>query len=473
MDHEDKPQSEGESAPEESLEIFEPQSSPSLAGIGVVRKVLSAALRWQDPQIWIMLIGRFATAVAFSLFFPFLSIYLTTTRGVTFEQVGFLYLLIGLSGALSKVHGGILADRWGRKTTMWVALTLRAGTFLGLAYMLAHDAPWYWIGCLIVLASYVGHFFIPAAHALISDRTSGQKRVDAFGLFRVATNLGWAIGPALGGFVPAEFYPQLLIIMGLTYGGVGIALALVLVESRAGKAREAAGLGGLHFVTRHWRFLLYCLNITLIFTVMGQMMGILSAYTVKYIGLTLTHVGFLFSLNGLLVVTLQVPLASIIGRTRMTRALLAGSLLYSAGYLLVGFVPDFGLLALAMIIITFGEMIVQPAGLTLASRLAPEDQRGRFLGVFGMFNHLGWSIGPYLGGMSLHAFSERPWVTWVIVSGLGLVAGAGFFALKWILPASADLVGGDAPGDRPLRGDEEAADPTPDDTKVSSGGSKE
>ena len=157
----------------------------------------------------------------------------------------------------------------------------------------------------------------------------------------------------------------------------------------------------------------------------------------------------------------------------MTRALLAGSLLYSGGYLLVGFVPDFGLLALAMIIITFGEMIVQPAGLTLASRLAPEDQRGRFLGVFGMFNHLGWSIGPYLGGMSLHAFSERPWVTWVIVSGLALVAGIGFFALRWILPASADQVGRDAPGDRAPRADEEAAAPTPDDTWVSSAGRKE
>ena len=418
----------------------EPAPSPSVSGRALARR-WRAIVAWQDRQIWIMMIGRLATAIAFSLFFPFLAIYLTDVRGVEFKQVGWLYFGMGLAGALSKVHGGILADRWGRKPTMVVALVLRSGSFAFLAYLVAVGAAWFWIGIVIVVSSYVGHFFIPASHAMIADLTEGRGRVDAFGLFRVATNLGWAVGPALGGFVPVEYYPHLLVLMALTYGGVGVSLAVLLRESQRPREKDdepTARLEPLMLWVRHWRFHLYCFIIMLIYTVMGQLIGILSAFSVRFIGLVPQEIGYLFSLNGLLVVFLQVPMAALIRTSRMTVALIGGCLAYAGGYFIVGFAPGFDVLVVAIVVVTFGEMIVQPAGLTLASNLAPEDKRGRFLGVFGLFNHLGWSFGPALGGWSVGHFTETPWATWVGVSALAVVAAFGFLGLRFILPASAD-----------------------------------
>ena len=445
MEQDPRPEDQSPPPPEDSLENLEPQSSLTPAGIAAARRIWRGIAGWQDSRIWIMLLGRFITATAFSLFFPFLAIYLHVERDVGMGRVGVLYLVIGLAGALSKVHGGVLADRYGRRIMMALALFLRALTFLGLAHLVAIGAGPLWIGGIIVLSSYGGHFFIPAAHAMIADLTRGQKRVDGYGLFRVATNLGWAVGPLLGGKVPLAAYPWLLLGMAATYLVVGAVLLGVLTESRPSSTAKRVDLGRVPILSMNRPFLKYCLAITLIYTVMGQMMGVLSVFAVKFVDLTNSQVGNLFFVNGMIVVLLQVPLATRLRRARMTRALFLGSILYGLGYGIVGFAATYTHLMLAIVVITFGEMIVQPAGLTLAAKLSPEDQRGRYLGVFGLFNHLGWSIGPMLGGLGLQVFAGRPWVTWAGVTLLAVIAGVAFLRLRRVLPEGSDRAGVEAP----------------------------
>ena len=427
-------------SPEGGSERLVPESSPTPEGMAVAVRIWDAVVKWQDGRIWTLLLGRMMTAIGFSLFFPFLSIYLHLERGVEMKVVGLIFLLGGIAGATAKVQGGVLADRLGRRKVMAMALLLRGLAILGLAQLTAIEADVFWIAALVVVSSYTGHFFIPAAQAMIADITTGEKRLEGYGLFRVATNLGWAIGPLLGGAFPPSAYPVLLLITGSLYLLTTALLFFTLHETAPKPAGGPVRLSDLALLTEHRSFLAFGVVIVLIYTVMGQMMSNLSTFTVEFVGLQNWHVGRLFALNGFIVIILQIPLARVIraSAARMTTALFFGSLLYAAGYYWVGFAPSFLHLALPMVVITFGEMVVQPTGLALASNLAPPHQRGRFLGVFGLFNHLGWSLGPFLGGVGLDYFADRPPVTWVFVSALALLAAVGCILIRPILPAEAD-----------------------------------
>jgi MFS family permease len=104
-----------------------------------------------------------------------------------------------------------------------------------------------------------------------------------------------------------------------------------------------------------------------------------------------------------------------------------GTFLYMIGFSMYGFVAAYWLFVVAIIIITFGEMIVVPISQALAARFAPEDMRGRYMAFF----DLGWSIpgaiGPAAAGLILDNFNPN-WVWYAC----GLVAGIAVLGFLWL-----------------------------------------
>jgi MFS family permease len=82
--------------------------------------------------------------------------------------------------------------------------------------------------------------------------------------------------------------------------------------------------------------------------------------------------------------------------------------------------------------------MVAPVSVSLAANLAPEVARGRYLGVFGLFHQLGWSLGPWAGGVALEGFAPQSERTWYVLGAVGLAAAAAFSLLRPHLPATAD-----------------------------------
>jgi MFS family permease len=81
-----------------------------------------------------------------------------------------------------------------------------------------------------------------------------------------------------------------------------------------------------------------------------------------------------------------------------------GSLLYALGYLSFGWITQFGWALGAMAIVTAGEIIHSPVTLSVIGELAPQDQRGRYMGFYGLSETIGIAMGPLLGGILLDAF---------------------------------------------------------------------
>lgn len=407
---------------------------------------LARFVRSYDPRMWALFLGRLTTSIGHGISFPFLGVYLTSHLGVSAALAGAIVSTAALAGGLAKYAGGTLSDRFGRKRVMLAALAGRSLTTLGLGLLALQAAPhWAPMALLFILGSMAGFLFEPASQAMVADVSESRSRMAGYGLLRVGGNLGWGMGVLAGGFISEAGYSRMFLTT-----AVVLAAAFAVVHSRVAEtairshgpaaAREPRTI-------RNWLskldasgFLLLCAVGVVINAVMAQLILPLSVHAKGTVGLEEDRIGLLYAINGFMIVAFQFPASRWVeSRFRLTTTLAIGSLLFGAGYTLVGFAHGFPMLALCVAVFTFGELLVAPASLALSANMAPAERRGLYLGVFGMAGMIGRTVGPLLGGFDLDAFAGAPWIHWTIVGTLGLASAALFLALRQRVDRAADL----------------------------------
>ncbi len=390
--------------------------------------------RGYGKDIWAVFISRIMTALGFSVSMPYLKIYLHNEQGIQLTLAAAILTCAALVGALLSVYGGELSDRMGRKWVMVRALFWRFLVFMLMGYVIAKRADIYIFIGLLILNSAFGSFFIPASLSYVADLTAEEKRTKAYGLLRIGGNFGWALGPAIGGFLAQMDFAYLFYFTGCCM------LIGTLILIRFSKeslplltdsfAKRKAGLKEILAVAKDTRFLTFALICLAIFLVWGQLIFPFSIFTVNNVGITKAQLGILFSLNGLLVVFFQYFITHFIPVKKQLIALAIGSLIYAVGFLTVGFAYSFAFLFGSVIIITTGEMIVTPTTLSYASIIAHPEHKGRYLGFFNLSHSLGWSLSPLLGGVLLDIFSGKPMIAWTFICGLAVFAAMGFLVFR-------------------------------------------
>jgi MFS family permease len=113
----------------------------------------------------------------------------------------------------------------------------------------------------------------------------------------------------------------------------------------------------------------------------------------------------------------------------MCTVIAAGSLLYAIGYGLVGLAPDFLFLALCMFVVTMGEMTVSPSSMNLVANMSPDNERGRYMGFYGLFSSYGFAAGPFVGGVLMDLLIGSPVLLWISIGMFGIVAMVGYLLL--------------------------------------------
>ncbi|WP_419997522.1 MFS transporter [Streptomyces boninensis] len=136
-------------------------------------------------------------------------------------------------------------------------------------------------------------------------------------------------------------------------------------------------------------------------------------------GLTERDFGLLIGLNGLLVLTLELPTTAAIARYRPERVLAIGNLLIGAGLALTGLVTDLPLLATTVLIWTLGEMLTSSVSMAYLGSLTPPHLTGRYQGLYGAAYTIGTGTGPLLGGA---AYAFAPWTLWALVAAAAVLA---------------------------------------------------
>ena len=77
------------------------------------------------------------------------------------------------------------------------------------------------------------------------------------------------------------------------------------------------------------------------------------------------------------------------------------------------------MLVLAIVDLTIGEMISSPVASTYVANLAPDEMRGRYMGVNGFSWNIAAGVGPMAG---LGLFGSSPELLWAFCGITGLAA---------------------------------------------------
>ena len=385
-------------------------------------------------SFWVMMLGMFIDNLGGNLIYPFFTLYVTTRFGVGLSTVG---LMLGAQTAgrvLGGIVGGGLADRYGRKNLILFGL-LVSGLF---STVIIFVNQFYLLFLVAVTAGFLGSMSGPAYQAMMADILPEDKRSSGFGVLRVVYNLTVAIGPLIGGFISDFSYNWLFIGDAIT-SAITFFIVLKLLEEtmpekltaqeEEERKSDKIGLKGYLQVLKDRDYVLLLGFLMLTFAVMMQMMSTLSVYMRDVQGFPNRYYGYILSLNAIMVVVLQFSVTRQADKMKPLVALAIGAAFSTFGYAMFGFVDGLLLFALAMAILTIGEMVIDPLSQTLAAKFAPVDKRGRYMAALNLSNTLSYLATPYLAGLVIDNYDPH-WV-WYACGIVGSVAILGYIWLHF------------------------------------------
>lgn len=380
-----------------------------------------------DRRLWVLFLVQMSVGIGFGTAMPFISLFFYQELGVSMKVVGSVMLLAGLTSSLGRIGGGELADRYGRRLVLVFVMLAQSLGFLLIAYLVMARAHYFVIAVAFIAIRATRALILPVINAMVADIAGPRLRVEAFSLLRIGRNIGWATGPALGGFLYSLFY---FLPFAVTAGPCLIALVLILMfatETIVFREEERFNIRQMWGTMSNRGFLIFCVISFLLFLVMGQFSTTLSVFSVGILGISTVQLGLLYTLNGVICILFQWPATLLARRLGVRFSLVLGSLLFTIGYFSVGIVPSFYFLLGSMFIITLGEVTHGPTSIAAVANMSTTGRVGRYLGFYGFTEALGWSVGPFIGGFLLDASWTSPTIIWGSVAGLGLIATVGFF----------------------------------------------
>jgi len=383
-----------------------------------------------------MLMGLVISTTGTTMVWPFLTIYASEKLLLPLAAVTSLMTFNSVSGFVSSVIAGSLVDRFGRKGMMVIGLFGMAIVYLG--YMPARE---FWQFALLMLLS--GSFnplYRVGTDAIVADMIEPENRTQAYSLVRMGRNVGVALGPILGGLVLSRSYNIGFITASIALTFFGLLTIFFLKETlqRDPNRHHDSLRDQLRVISealRNKAFSRMVGSFTLMEICATLMWVVLAVYIKQNYGIGEAQYSWIPTTNALMVIFLQVLITRLTQKHSPTRVMPVGAAFYAVAMLLVALSGNFWGFLLAMIIMTFGELITAPTATAYVANLAPADQRGRYLGFFGLAWYVALSIGPMGAGflsdnISIHA----PWFAGAIV---GVISVLSFLSLRRLETQSA------------------------------------
>ena len=380
------------------------------------------SLKGLPRDVWVLaaatLINRAGTMVL-----PFLVLYLTRELGFSAPRAGLALAAYGAGSIIAAPISGRLTDRIGPLPVMRASLLM--GGILLLVMPLVRSFPG--VVAVTLVWSVVSELFRPANLVIIADIVPSDKLKPAYALSRLSINLGMSIGPAAAGFIAERSFTWIFIGDAVTT----LAAAAVLIATpfslppRRHEARDESGkprsiLDVLVLDDR--RMVLFLSAVFLVGIVFFQIEGPLPLFLVQDLALSPAFYGGLFTLNTVMIVFMEVPLNAATAHWPHRRALAIGAFLFAVGSGAFGFAGGPVLIVVAMMVWTFGEMLLFPQASAYVAEIAPPARRGQYMGAYSLAFSFAFAVAPWAGTSAYARFGARS--LWLGVFAVGVVSAA-------------------------------------------------
>jgi MFS family permease len=364
--------------------------------MGTVRTRFIALTADLPSTYWFLWFGILINRLG-SFVIPFLTLYLTSQRGVSVSQAALTVSLFGAGSFAAQLAGGELADRLGRRPVLLMSLFISPVAMIALGFARALPLIAF---CTLILGFFTD-LFRPALSAAIADLVPSSARTRAFGYQNWAVNLGFSLAPILAGFMTRYNYSLLFFGDALTTFVFGLIVLARVPETRPAEASHAAHATLKERVNQVRREpLLLAFSALALFIGIIYMQGYVTLpLDMKAHALTSADFGMAIAANGILIVALSIQVSNAASNWPRFRAMAVAVLFLGTGFGLNMFASNLlSFYVLTVIVWTLGEIIASAVAPALIADLAPIELRGLYQGIFGSAWGLSFFIGPVLGG---------------------------------------------------------------------------
>lgn len=396
-------------------------------GLAVKGRVSRAA----SGKLFVLIITSFVDMVGLLMIIPLMPFYAREMGGGALI-VAVLMSAFTAAQLLSAPLWGRFSDRYGRRPALLVGLTASCIAYVVFAY-----AGSIWLLLLSRVVQGAGGGTVGVIQAYVADSVEPDSRAKALGWLSAATNVGVAIGPAIGGAA-------------LKFGSSGPGLAaaslcLVNIFFAWKFLRESRDMTEAH----HEKPRASRTVIAHVFTHPGEpaprliwiyaiamgafsgLMAILALFLADRFGVRKDQIWIFYTYVGAIaVVTRAGILGKLVDRYGEAQLSRVGLALLATGLATLPLVRGYFLLAIAVALIPLGTAFTFPCVTSMLSRVISSRERGLYMGVQQTFGGLSRVIIPLWAGFSydhfgttVPMFTSAALVLGTIVLGYGIDDG--------------------------------------------------
>lgn len=395
-------------------------------------------------KVWllalVLLVNRSGAMVV-----AFLSVYLIDQQGFAPIKAGYVMAAFGAGGVLGNYFGGLLNDRFG---SWHIQLYSMIGA--GILNILLGQVAEFWALCLLAFSiSLWADAFRPANRAAIAIYAPPERLTQAYGLQRMAVNLGFSIGPALGGYLIYHYGFELMFWGdGLTFLLAALVFYLALPPDETAKPlvarpdkKQIALTGVLDAPPiapatppahkQIWLLAFVVANMAIMMCFF-QLFSTFPVY-LKASGFDERAIGWLFTISGVVIVAAEMPTLYVVERRfKPIPVMLTGAFLIIVSYLMLPALVSISFLALLfmVMVLTVGEILYMPFTNTYVAKHSPDARRGEYLGLlsasysaaFVLTPLVGFGVADYYGyGAATFACCGIAVVGWAVLSRVNIL----------------------------------------------------
>jgi MFS family permease len=363
-------------------------------------------------------------AIGTGLYLAASAVFFVRSVGLTAAEVGFALAVSGVAGFLTTVPIGAAGDRFGAQRTLIALQLWRAGGFVALCFaegLLVFTV----VSCCLAAAEAATQ---PMTQAVASATVAGSDRTRTMAIIRTVRNVGFSLGALLA--APLVAADSVWAYRGIVLGTAAafVSSALMLTRLRIAGAAPQRKVGPFTAVRRFrdWRYgVLTLLNGVLNLHVTILSVGI-PLWALEATEMPAGLLPGLVLINTLMSIALQVPVAKAAERDGgAVRALRLGGLamVLCCVALAAAAGPESawaaaGVLVVACVLLTFGEMWQATGGWELSYDFAPEDGKGVYLSVFSLGGTAQRIAGPALITSVVMVVGPAGWLGLAAVFGV-------------------------------------------------------
>ncbi len=349
-----------------------------------------------------------------------------------------LLFAIAAANALGTAMGGRLADQIGRKK----AFALSCALIFALYGVAGFRAATLWVIPLMMAGLFANGFIYPSLAAMVADVCDEGNKYESFSLLFMAQNLGYALGPAIGGLLFYDHLPWVFWFQGLVFAASAAVLWIAVEEVYVPAAPgEVSGpertdlLSGLKTVRKSTWVLLRATPPIFVF-IAGMVFLTMCYQMVSYmLPLQLSadfgpraasrYNGLIWTVNAGAVVLATPLILGYAKRGNQLKNTAVAGVLYAAGFGAYAWIRSVPLYFAAVVLWTAGEILITTGAGAFIARHSPLTHIARFQGLYEIARSTGKAFGPPVFGLLLYGLSYRQ--AWLLTAGACLLVSAALY----------------------------------------------